>query len=96
LQSLRQIGMSRSGFGLISRTLPSVLKMLETGQRARSYAGRDPDGELRDSRVSLIQTYFDTHTVDGVFLRDEERRLYEEMLRLQGLGANTLTLTGVP
>ncbi|GJW09681.1 hypothetical protein Tco_1575508 [Tanacetum coccineum] len=25
---------------------------------------------------SMIQTYFDTHTVDGVFLRDEERLLY--------------------
>nr|GEZ73951.1 hypothetical protein [Tanacetum cinerariifolium] len=25
---------------------------------------------------SLIQTYFDTHTVDGVFLRDEEQLLY--------------------
>ncbi|GJU28925.1 hypothetical protein Tco_1172514 [Tanacetum coccineum] len=38
---------------------------------------------------SLIQTYFDTHTVDGVFLRDDERLLYEEMLRLQGLGTYT-------
>ncbi|GJY40937.1 hypothetical protein Tco_0428207 [Tanacetum coccineum] len=37
---------------------------------------------------SLIQTYFDTHTVSGVFLRDEERLLYE-MLRLQGLGTYT-------
>nr|GEU41231.1 hypothetical protein [Tanacetum cinerariifolium] len=35
---------------------------------------------------SLIQTFFDTHNVGGVFLRDEDRRLYEEMLRLQGLG----------
>ncbi|GKF73619.1 hypothetical protein Tco_0219951, partial [Tanacetum coccineum] len=25
---------------------------------------------------SLIQTYFDTHTVDGVFLQNEERLLY--------------------
>ncbi|GJS25257.1 hypothetical protein Tco_0453889 [Tanacetum coccineum] len=33
---------------------------------------------------SLIQTYFDTHTVDGVFLQDEERLLY-------GLGSNTST-----
>ncbi|GKB28537.1 hypothetical protein Tco_0867938 [Tanacetum coccineum] len=60
------------------------LKMLETGQRARSYDGRDP-GHLLSSEIcssatreypSLIQTYFDTHTVDGVFLRDEERLLY--------------------
>ncbi|GJR30177.1 hypothetical protein Tco_1106409 [Tanacetum coccineum] len=38
---------------------------------------------------SLIQTYFDTNTVDGVFLQDEERLLYEEMLRLHGLGTYT-------
>ncbi|GJU81701.1 RNA-directed DNA polymerase, eukaryota [Tanacetum coccineum] len=43
---------------------------------------------------SLIQTFFVTHTVGGVFLRDEDRALYEEMLRLQGLGYNTET--GVP
>ncbi|GJY69190.1 reverse transcriptase domain-containing protein, partial [Tanacetum coccineum] len=45
-------------------------------------------------RPSLIHTYFDTHTVDGIFLLDEERILYEEMLRLQGLGSNTST--GIP
>ncbi|GJV26769.1 hypothetical protein Tco_1383217 [Tanacetum coccineum] len=47
--------------------------------------------ELRDSRVPVpIQTFFDTHTVGGVFLRDEDRRLYiKEMLRLQGLGSYT-------
>ncbi|GJV51766.1 hypothetical protein Tco_1447507 [Tanacetum coccineum] len=55
--SLWKIGMSRSGFGLILRTWPSVLKMLETRQRALSYVGRDPgyllpsEIELRDSRV---------------------------------------------
>ncbi|GJU78526.1 hypothetical protein Tco_1275596, partial [Tanacetum coccineum] len=43
---------------------------------------------------SLIQTNFDTHTVDGVFLQDEARIQYEEMLRLRVLGANTPT--GVP
>nr|GEZ06797.1 hypothetical protein [Tanacetum cinerariifolium] len=39
--------------------------------------------------LSLIQTFFDTHTVGGVFLRDEDRRLYEDMLRLHGLGTYT-------
>ncbi|GJW73433.1 glycerophosphodiester phosphodiesterase GDPD1, chloroplastic-like protein, partial [Tanacetum coccineum] len=40
---------------------------------------------------SLIQTFFDIHTVGGVFLRDEDRRLYEEMLRLQaGRGKDVL------
>ncbi|GKE03257.1 probable flavin-containing monooxygenase 1 [Tanacetum coccineum] len=43
---------------------------------------------------SLIQTYFDMHTVDGVFVRDEERILYEEMPRLRDLGSNTPS--GVP
>ncbi|GKB55274.1 hypothetical protein Tco_0906027 [Tanacetum coccineum] len=85
-KSLWKIGMNRSGFGLIPRTWPSVLKMLETGQRAQSHAGRDP-GHLLPSEIgssatqeymSLIQTFFDTYTV-GV----------EEMLRLQGLGTYT-------
>nr|GEV34137.1 hypothetical protein [Tanacetum cinerariifolium] len=38
---------------------------------------------------SLIQTFFDTHIVGGVFLSDEDRRLYVEMMRLQGLGTYT-------
>ncbi|GJX53784.1 retrotransposon protein, putative, ty3-gypsy subclass [Tanacetum coccineum] len=43
---------------------------------------------------SLIHTFFVTHTVNGVFTRDEDRVIYEEMLRLQALGSNTET--GVP
>ncbi|GKE08843.1 beta-xylosidase/alpha-L-arabinofuranosidase 2 [Tanacetum coccineum] len=42
----------------------------------------------------LIHTFFETHTVSGVFMRDEDRALYDEMLRLQRLGSNTET--GVP
>nr|GEZ44287.1 hypothetical protein [Tanacetum cinerariifolium] len=38
---------------------------------------------------SLIHTFFATHTAAGVFTRDENRAIYEEMLRLQGLGSNT-------
>ncbi|GJQ95731.1 hypothetical protein Tco_0006870 [Tanacetum coccineum] len=49
--SLRKIGMSRSGFGLIPRTWPGVLKMLKTMQRARSYADRDPS-HLLPSKIS--------------------------------------------
>ncbi|GJW39719.1 hypothetical protein Tco_0065564 [Tanacetum coccineum] len=45
-----QIRMRRLPFGLIPITLPGVLKMLETGQRARSYAGRDP-GHLMFSEI---------------------------------------------
>ncbi|GJV65718.1 hypothetical protein Tco_1476546 [Tanacetum coccineum] len=95
--SLRYIGMSISGFGLIPRTWPDVLKMLETGQRAQSCASTDP-GHLLPSEIgssetreypSLIQSFFDTHTGGGVFLRDEDRCLYEEMQRLQALGEYT-------
>nr|GEV86865.1 reverse transcriptase, RNA-dependent DNA polymerase, Gag-polypeptide of LTR copia-type [Tanacetum cinerariifolium] len=43
---------------------------------------------------SLIYTFFMTHTVGGVFLNPEDKALYDEMLRLQGLGSNTST--GVP
>nr|GEX10044.1 probable serine/threonine protein kinase IRE [Tanacetum cinerariifolium] len=42
---------------------------------------------------SLIHTFFLTHIVGGVFLNPEDS-LYDEMLRLQGLGFNTPT--GVP
>ncbi|GJU48257.1 hypothetical protein Tco_1217812 [Tanacetum coccineum] len=43
---------------------------------------------------SLIHTFFLTHTVGGVFLNPEDKALYDEILRLQGLGSNTPT--GVP
>ncbi|GJR83590.1 hypothetical protein Tco_0154375 [Tanacetum coccineum] len=57
--------------------------------------GKDWDGELRYSRVPVFDPdLLLEHTVGGVFLRDEDRALYEEMLRLQGLGSNTET--GVP
>nr|GEV34462.1 hypothetical protein [Tanacetum cinerariifolium] len=42
----------------------------------------------------LIHTFFVTHIVGGVFTRDEDQAIYEEMLRLQGLGSNTPS--GVP
>ncbi|GJV07237.1 hypothetical protein Tco_1344893 [Tanacetum coccineum] len=83
-------------------TNPEPLKIAKIEQRARSYAGRDPGYllafEIRCSSTreypSLIHTFFVTHTVGGVFVRDEDRALYEEMLRLQGLGSNTPS--GVP
>ncbi|GKE88735.1 hypothetical protein Tco_1566210 [Tanacetum coccineum] len=43
---------------------------------------------------SLIHTFFLTHTVGGVFLNPKDKALYDEILRLQGLGFNTST--GVP
>nr|GEW43536.1 hypothetical protein [Tanacetum cinerariifolium] len=36
---------------------------------------------------SLIQTFFDTHTVGGVFLRDEDRRLYLQSQHESGSGS---------
>ncbi|GJV38621.1 EF-hand domain pair containing protein [Tanacetum coccineum] len=54
---------------------------------------RDMQMESSETREypSLIQSYFDTHIFDGVFLQDEARIQYEEMLRLRNLGANTPT-----
>ncbi|GJT69679.1 hypothetical protein Tco_1028965 [Tanacetum coccineum] len=43
---------------------------------------------------SLIHTFFMTYIVGGVFVRDEDRALYEEMVRLRALGSNTES--GVP
>ncbi|GJT07219.1 RNA-directed DNA polymerase, eukaryota [Tanacetum coccineum] len=66
-------------------------------QGSRSIAAlRDMHMESSATREypSLIHTFFLTHTVNGVFLNPEDKALYEEMLRLQGLGSNTET--GVP
>nr|GEV77204.1 hypothetical protein [Tanacetum cinerariifolium] len=57
------------------------------GQIPRTWPGMQ--SSATQEYPSLIQTFFDTHIVGGVFLRDEDRRLYEEMLRLQGLGTYT-------
>ncbi|GJZ15753.1 RNA-directed DNA polymerase, eukaryota [Tanacetum coccineum] len=66
-------------------------------QGSRSIAAlRDMHMETSATREypSLIHTFFLTHTVGGVFLNPEDKALYDEMLRLQGLGSNTPT--GVP
>ncbi|GJX36942.1 hypothetical protein Tco_0250245 [Tanacetum coccineum] len=67
-------------FGMIPRSVGRVLKNAQkTGQRA-GYMSAKFSVYLLSSKDR--QTYFDTHTVDGVFLRDEERLLY-------GLGTYT-------
>ncbi|GKE45060.1 hypothetical protein Tco_1472344 [Tanacetum coccineum] len=38
---------------------------------------------------SLIDTFWRTHLVDGVFPKDEDRRIYEEMKRLEATGEYT-------
>ncbi|GJU64130.1 F-box domain containing protein [Tanacetum coccineum] len=50
--------------------------------------------EMRQSSAtqeypSLIDTFFIAHTVDGVFTRDEDRLIYEEMRRLEATGTYT-------
>ncbi|GKC97281.1 hypothetical protein Tco_1167556, partial [Tanacetum coccineum] len=82
----RSIEMNRLRFGMTPRTVPGLPKINKTGQRARSSATRE--------YPSLIYTFFLTHTVNGVFLNPEYKVLYDELLRLQGLGSNTET--GVP
>nr|GEZ07522.1 hypothetical protein [Tanacetum cinerariifolium] len=48
------------------------------------------NAELCDSRVPISNPdLLRYHTVGGVLLRDEDRRLYEDMTRLQGLGTYT-------
>ncbi|GJT21423.1 RNA-directed DNA polymerase, eukaryota [Tanacetum coccineum] len=66
-------------------------------QGSRSIAAlRDMHMETSATREypSLIHTFFLTHTVGGVFLNPEDKALYDEMLRLQGLGSNTPTGQG--
>ncbi|GKB33457.1 RNA-directed DNA polymerase, eukaryota [Tanacetum coccineum] len=61
-------------------------------QGSRSIAAlRDMHMENSATREypSLIHTFFLTHIVNDVFLNPEDKALYEEMLRLQGLGSNT-------
>ncbi|GJY82338.1 F-box domain containing protein [Tanacetum coccineum] len=38
---------------------------------------------------SLVDTFWRTHTADGVFPKDEDRRIYEEMKRLEATGGYT-------
>ncbi|GKC43993.1 hypothetical protein Tco_1061715 [Tanacetum coccineum] len=85
-----QIGMHRLPFGLILRTLPVCSKCSKPGkEHGHMSAGIPMESSATREYPALIQTYFDTHTVSGVFLRDKERLLYEEMLTLQGLGTYT-------
>nr|GEZ25229.1 hypothetical protein [Tanacetum cinerariifolium] len=67
-------------------TLPEPLKIGKTRQRARSYLDRDLGRllavEMRwqssttQEYRSFIDTFYVAHTINGEFLRDEERRIY--------------------
>ncbi|GJV72793.1 hypothetical protein Tco_1492788 [Tanacetum coccineum] len=61
-------------------------------QGSRSLARlRDEMRQALDTQEypSLIDTFWGTHTVDGVFSKDEDRRIYEEMKRLEATGEYT-------
>nr|GEU48585.1 F-box domain, leucine-rich repeat domain, L domain-like protein [Tanacetum cinerariifolium] len=99
-RALRQkSGISIFSFGMIPETLPEPLKINKTRQRARSYLNRDPGRlpafEMRwqssgtQEYPSLIDTFFMAHTVNGVFTRDEDRLIYEEIRRLEDTGTYT-------
>nr|GEU95403.1 F-box domain, leucine-rich repeat domain, L domain-like protein [Tanacetum cinerariifolium] len=89
-------GISTLSFGMIPGTLPEPLKIAKTGQRARSYLDRDLGRllafEMRwqtsttQEYPSLINTFFVAHTVNGEFLRDEDR---QEIRRLEATGTYT-------
>ncbi|GJZ81842.1 hypothetical protein Tco_0646836 [Tanacetum coccineum] len=95
--SLRKIRMSRSGFGLIPRTWPGVLKILKTGQRARSYVGRDPGhllpseiGRCRAPQLKITRPKSRPSSIHILLAAYScEMRIGEDMLRLQGLGTYT-------
>ncbi|GJX09620.1 F-box domain containing protein [Tanacetum coccineum] len=61
--------------------------MVISRQLSRSLARfRDEMSSATHDYPSLIDTFFITHTVDGVFTRDEDRLIYEEMRRLEATG----------
>ncbi|GJU38931.1 F-box domain containing protein [Tanacetum coccineum] len=99
LLSRPSIGISIFSFGMITGTLPEPLKIGKTGQRAQSYLdsdlGRLLAFEMRwqssgtQEYPSLINTFYVAHTVNGEFLQDEDRRIYEEMRRLEATDTYT-------
>nr|GEW87425.1 hypothetical protein [Tanacetum cinerariifolium] len=95
----RKTGISIFSFGMILGTLPEPLKIGKTGQSTQSYLDRDPGRllafEMRwqssatQDYPSLIDTFFVAHTVNGVFTRDKDRLIYEEMRRLEATSTYT-------
>ncbi|GJW31971.1 hypothetical protein Tco_0052003 [Tanacetum coccineum] len=77
LLSKKDIRMRSLHFGMIPRTLPGLPKINKTGQRARSYAVRDPDGTSATNEYpSLIHTFFlVTILMVELFLTSEDKAL---------------------
>ncbi|GJR41458.1 hypothetical protein Tco_1217142 [Tanacetum coccineum] len=76
------------GIGIPSDKSPGIPRIYRWGRSA------EMESSETHEYPSLISTFFDTHTYDGVFAQDNARIQYEEMLRLRDLGANTPS--GVP
>ncbi|GJY60174.1 hypothetical protein Tco_0460831 [Tanacetum coccineum] len=76
--------------------LKNLARAAQNKQKPGKEKGCMPTGIPMESSAtreypSLIHIFFLTHTVGGVFLNPKDKALYEEMLRLQGLGSNTST-----
>ncbi|GJU74978.1 hypothetical protein Tco_1266383 [Tanacetum coccineum] len=68
------------------------LQAAEWDKEFRSLARlRDEMRQASDTQEypSLIDTFWRTHTVDGVFPKDEDRRIYEDMKRLEATSEYT-------
>ncbi|GJW01360.1 hypothetical protein Tco_1556611 [Tanacetum coccineum] len=72
----------------------NLARVAQNKKKPGKVQGRMPTGIPIESLAtreypSQIHTFFLTHTVGGVFLNPEDKALYNEMWRLQGLGSNT-------
>ncbi|GJR06576.1 hypothetical protein Tco_0529560 [Tanacetum coccineum] len=83
----RSIGMRRLRSGMIPRTVPGLPKINKTGQKARSYADKDPGllppsrmhmgrAQLLESTLLIPYLPLDNILVYGVFLNPEDKALY--------------------
>ncbi|GKC49568.1 F-box domain containing protein [Tanacetum coccineum] len=86
--STRPLNLARAAQNRLNRQKSVVTSR----QGSRSLARlRDEMRQASDTQEypSLIDTFWRTHTVDGVFPKDEDRRIYEEMKRLEATGEYT-------
>ncbi|GJR14346.1 hypothetical protein Tco_0796998 [Tanacetum coccineum] len=98
----RLSGINTFSFGMIPRTLLEPLKIGPNRQKSAGHistgiprlAGslsKYEDGSNHSGSYPLLirHLFWRTHTVDGVFPKDEDRRIYEEMKRLEATGEYT-------
>nr|GEZ44963.1 F-box domain, leucine-rich repeat domain, L domain-like protein [Tanacetum cinerariifolium] len=87
-QHLQKANIARTAQNRQNRAKSTIISR----QRSRSLA-RLQD-EMRQNSATqeyplLIDTFFVAHTVNGVFTRDEDRLIYEDMRRLEATGTYT-------